>query len=75
MAKLYKMTLYVCDLEGDMSLQEIKTRIEERALQSVACNCICNFVDEKVGPEIEWYDEIPLNFYNCPTSEWEEYFK
>ena len=28
MAQLYKMTLYVCDLEDDLSLDEIKTLIK-----------------------------------------------
>ena len=28
MAKLYKMTLYVCDLEGDLDLEQIKELLE-----------------------------------------------
>ena len=32
MAQLYKMTLYVCDLEDDLSLNEIKTLIKQDAL-------------------------------------------
>ena len=40
MAQLYKMTLYVCDLEDDLSLSEIKTLIKQNALDSVAVNCI-----------------------------------
>ena len=33
MAQLYKMTLYVCDLCDDLSLNEIKTRIDQYALE------------------------------------------
>ena len=33
MAQLYKMTLYVCDLENDLSLDEIKTLIEETIVE------------------------------------------
>ena len=46
MAQLYKMTLYVCDLEDDLSLDEIKTLIKQDALDSVSVNCICHFADE-----------------------------
>lgn len=49
MAQLYKMTLYVCDLEDDLSLDEIKTMIEQDALDGVAVNCICHFDNEQIG--------------------------
>ena len=32
MAQLYKMTLYVCDLEDSLSLDEIETLIKQDAL-------------------------------------------
>lgn len=35
MAQLYKMTLYVCDLENNLSLDEIKTMIEQDALNGM----------------------------------------
>ena len=28
MAKLYKMTMYICDLESDLSLEEMKANID-----------------------------------------------
>ena len=36
MAQLYKMTLYVCDLEDSLSLDEIKTLIEQDALNGIS---------------------------------------
>ena len=75
MAQLYKMTLYVCDLEDDLSLSEIKTLIKQDALDSVAVNCICYFADEQTGSQVEWDDDIDLNYIDCPTSTWEKYFK
>ena len=75
MAQLYKITLYVCDLEGDLSLDEIKTLIKQDALDGVDVNCICHFADEQIGPQVEWYDDIDLNYLDCPTSTWEKYFK
>lgn len=75
MAQLYKMALYVCDLEDSLSLDEIKVRVEQYALDGVVVNCLCHFADEKIGPQIEWDDDINLNKYNCPTSTWDKYFE
>lgn len=74
MAQLYKMTLYVCDLEDSLSLDEIKTLIEEDALNGISVNCVCHFADSKIGPNVEWNDDIELNRCDCPTSAWEKYF-
>ena len=75
MAQLYKMTLYVCDLNDDLSLDEIETLIKQDALDGVSVNCLCCFADEQIGPQVEWDDDIDLNKYNCPTSTWDKYFE
>ena len=75
MAKLYKMTLYVCDLGENLSVDEIKTLIEERALDSCAVNCICHFANKQIGKQVEWDDDIDLNYTDCPTSAWDKYFE
>ena len=75
MAQLYKMTLYVCDLEENLSIDEIKTLVKEQALDGVSVSCICHFSDEQVGEQIEWDDDVDLNRVNCPTTAWEKYFK
>lgn len=75
MAQLYKMTLYVCDLEENLSLNEIKTLIKQDALDGVSVNCICHFADEQVGKQVEWEDDIDLNYINCPTTTWDKYFE
>lgn len=75
MAQLYKMTLYVCDLEENLSLDEIKHVIEQDALNGIFLNCICHFSDEKIGKQIDFYDEIDINRTDCPTSSWENYFQ
>lgn len=74
MAQLYKMTLYICDLEDSLSLDKIKTLITEHALDSTSVNSICHFADEQIGEQVEWDDDIDLN-KNCPTSTWDKYFK
>ena len=75
MAQLYKMTLYVCDLEDNLSLNEIKTLIDQDALDGVSVNCICHFANEQIGPQVEWDDDIDLNRIDCPTSTWDKYFE
>ena len=75
MAQLYKMTLYVCDLEENLSLNEIKQLIDEEALDGVTVSCVTHFADEKVGPNIEWDDDIDLNKINATTEQWERYFE
>ena len=74
MAQLYKMTLYVCDLDDSLSLDEIETLIEQDALNGISVNCVCHFADSKIGQNVEWNDDIDLNRCDCPTSAWEKYF-
>lgn len=74
MAQLYKMTLYVCDLEDSLSLDEIETLIKRDALNGISVNCVCHFADSKIGQNVEWNDDIDLNRCDCPTSAWEKYF-
>ena len=75
MAKLFKMTLYVCDLEGDLDLDQIKERIDYRALDGVAVNCITRYADEQEGPEIEFYDDIDINYCDSTVAQWDKYFE
>ena len=75
MAQLYKMTLYVCDLEENLSLDEIKELIRDDALDGVSVSCITHFANEKVGPRIEWDDDIDLNYTDSKTEQWERYFE
>ena len=74
MAQLYKITLYVCDLEDSLSLDEIETLIKRDALNGISVNCVCHFADSKIGQNVEWNDDIDLNRCDCPTSAWEKYF-
>ena len=60
MAQLYKMTLYVCDLGEDLSLDEIKRLINDDALDGISTSCITHYANEEVGPNIEWDDDIDL---------------
>ena len=75
MAQLYKMTLYVCDLEENSSLNEIKRLISDDALDGVSVSCITHFANEKVGLRIDFDDDIDLNYTDSTTEQWERYFE
>ena len=75
MAQLYKMTFYVCDLEEDLSLDEIKRLISDYAFDRISVSCITHFSNEKVGPRIKWDDDIDLNSTDSTAEQWERYFE
>lgn len=74
MAQLYKMTLYVCDLEENLSLNEIKRIIKDDALDGISTSCVTHFSNEKVGAHVDWDDDIDINYTNSTTEQWEKYF-
>lgn len=49
LAQLYKMTLYICDLEENLSINEIKCLIKDDALDGISISCVTHFADEKGG--------------------------
>ena len=57
MAQLYKMTLYVCDLEDSLSLDEIKTLIEQDALNGISVNCVCLFLLPRLFAEVQYFSD------------------
>lgn len=74
MAQLYKMTLYVCDLEENLSLSEIKRLIEDDALDGISTSCVTHFANEKVGAHVDWDNDIDINYTSSTTDQWEKYF-
>ncbi len=74
MAQLYKMTLYVCDLEENLSLEEIKRLIKDDALDGISTSCVTHFANEKVGAHVDWDNDIDINYTNSTTEQWEKYF-
>lgn len=74
MANFYKMTLYVCDLGENLSIENIKYLIDERALDGISVSCLTHYTDEKVGKQIEWHDDIDINYSKSTDEQWENYF-
>lgn len=76
MARLYKMTVYVADLEEDSSLDEIENLIENEALNGCTINVACKFADEKEAAEtVKWEDGIDINQISATPAQWDKYFK
>ncbi len=75
LAQLYKMTLYICDLEENLSINEIKCLIKDNALDGISISCVTHFADEKVGAKVEWDDDIDINNIDSTTEQWEKYFE
>lgn len=71
-ARLYKMTTYFCVIDESYETEDIKDFIED-SLSGEGMITQCD--NEVVGPEIEWHDDIDLNFSNATAENWEKYFK
>ena len=69
MAKIFKIEGYYVDANGDWSAEWLKTELEEN--YDLAAHHI-RVQERDIG---EWEDDNPLNYYACPESLFEKYFK
>ena len=67
MAKIYKISGYVIDVNDEWNENELRWLLENDVT-------IKHFKAEDVDIG-EWYDEHPLNYCNSPIEECEKYFK
>ena len=74
MANLYKLTLYLCDLEENLGFNEIEDLISN-AFDGISVNCITRFFDEKQGKNVVWDEDIDINYSNSTCAQWENYFR
>jgi hypothetical protein len=68
MAKVYKFSGYVVDVNEEYSESELKYVLEGNDLT------IRHFKVDSADLG-EWYDEHPLNYCKCNIAEFEKYFK
>lgn len=73
MERLSKYVLYVCDLNGDLTTEDLQEMIHEYVLNRRSTNGFCLLVENK-SKEIEWEDEHPLNYTTNSSNPdvWEE---
>lgn len=71
MAKLFKIQTYLIDYQDDFaSAEELENYIEWAIGHGMFEHTQIQSAD--IG---EWEDEHPLNYMDCPESEFEKYFK
>lgn len=61
MERISKYTLYVCDLNNNLTPEDLQVMIDEYVLNIRSTNGFSLLVEEK-SKEIEWEDEHPLNY-------------
>lgn len=62
MAKIYKMIMYVCDLDDNLSVNELQDMINTYVLDRRSTDGFC-LLQEVKSADIEWCDEHPLNYH------------
>ena len=70
MAKLFKLSAYIVDANGNFDAENLEDYIMWR-LDDVSVDHV-HIDSADIG---EWDDELPINYYNCPEAEYEKYFK
>jgi hypothetical protein len=71
MAKLYKLTVYLTDIDDSFSEQNLEDYIYWRFRDDL----FVDHVQLKSANIGEWDDDHPLNHIDCPKEEFEKYFK
>lgn len=70
MAKIFKISGYFVDPNGDFDAIDVVEIIKQRV------DLIDHYVEvEEVDLPGEWDDDNPLNRYDCPIAECEKYFE
>jgi hypothetical protein len=72
MAKLFKVTTYVVDANDEFATDD---RLEDCIIYCTQNDLRLKHTQIQSTNLGKWYDEHPLNYINCPKSEFEKYFK
>lgn len=70
MAKLFKLTAYIVDPNGEFNEDNLADTLEYGPYDIHLRHIRVDGVD--LG---EWDDNLPVNYINCPEAEFEKYFK
>ena len=71
-ARIYKIELYVCDLENNLTVPELEEMINDYVLSRTSTNGFCRLFKIKEN-EIDWNDDVQLNNIasNAKRETWE----
>ena len=71
MAKLFKLSAYLVDPNDTFDASNLEDYLIWRLRDELDIDHI-HLESVDIGP---WYDDHPINNYNCPEAEYEKYFK
>jgi hypothetical protein len=72
MAKVFKFSAYVVDPSDEFSTND---RFEDCLIWLTQNELNLNHLKIESADIGEWDDDHPLNFYDCPETEYEKYFQ
>ncbi len=72
MAKLFKLTTYIVDPNGEFY---DSSDLEECLIYDTQKHFCLHHLKINEADLGEWDDDLPINKFNCPEAEFEKYFK
>lgn len=72
MAKVFKISAYVVDANDEFDTND---RLEDCIIYCTQNDLMIEHLQIENADIGEWHDDHPMNFTDCPLSEYEKYFK
>lgn len=72
MAKVYKATVYITDMNDDLSNDEVKEALRNLGYE---LGSDVHIAKVKVSDDFEWEDELKINSTEVTNKDYEEYFQ
>lgn len=74
MAKLYKVELYLCDVNNEFYDKDDVLEYLNSLLE-MDDYFLTRIINAKESKEFEWYDNIDINYSDCNIEKFEKYFE
>ena len=74
MAKLYKVELYLCDVNDEFYDKDDVLEYLNSLLE-MDDYFLTRIINVKESKEFEWYDNIDINYSDCNIEKFEKYFE
>lgn len=74
MAKLYKVELYLCDVNDEFYDKDDVLEYLNSLLE-MDDYFLTRIINAKESKEFEWYDNIDINYSDCNIEKFEKYFE
>lgn len=77
MGKVFKATIYLCDLANDWNIDEYQEMINRHVLDRISTNGYCLIVENKsreiTDEEWEDWDNSPINNFSATEKDWNDF--